>query len=147
MNRPKFIVITIKSLEDIVKKIFSVYDEIQLAYLYGSYAKGNQSIYSDIDVGIVLNRDFKEPPLYFAKLSSQIEKSFNYKINIDLKILNDSTPRFLFKLIKEGKVLYVKSRTFMHEFELRVIFKYQEIKPMLDANDKLLIMGVVSDGD
>jgi len=145
MKRPKYQVLVIKDLKRVIRDLFKNHEEIQLAYLYGSYAKGFQTEFSDIDIGIILKEDFKEPPLYFAELSSDIEKHFNYKINVDLRILNNATPRFLFQVIKNNKVLFVKNRTFMHEFELKVLFMYQEIKPMLDMYDKISIMEGLND--
>ena len=147
MKRPKYQVIIIEELERVVLDLFKNYEEIQLAYLYGSYAKGYQTEFSDIDIGIILINDFKEPPLYFVELSTNIERCFDFNINVDLRILNAATPRFLFQVIKNGKIIFVRNRTFMHEFEMKVLYMYQEIKPMLDMYDKISIMEVSNDDD
>jgi len=144
MKRPKYRIIQIEDLKRVIRDLFKNYEEIQLAYLYGSYAKGVQTEFSDIDIGVILKTDFKEPPLYYAELSLKIEKNFNYKINIDLRILNNATPRFLFQVIKNNKILFVKNKSFMHEFELKILYMYQEIKPMLDMYDKITIMEVLN---
>ena len=146
MKRSKFQILQIKDLKRVIRDLFINREEIQLAYLYGSYAKGIQTEYSDIDIGVILKEGFIEPPLYFADLSINIEKCFNYKINVDLRIINNATPRFLFHLIKNGKILFEKNRTFTHEFELKVLSMYQEIKPMLDMYDKISIREVLEDG-
>ena len=144
MKRPKYRIIQIEDLKRVVRDLFKNYEEIQLAYLYGSYAKGVQTEFSDIDIGVILKSGFKEPPLYFAELSLNVEKCFNYKINVDLRILNNATPRFLFQVIKNSKILFIKNKKFMHEFELKVLYTYQEIKPMLDMYDKISIMEVLN---
>ena len=146
MKRPKYKVIQVEELVRVVKEICKNHKEIQLAYLYGSYARGNQTEFSDLDIGVVLERKFKEKPLYFASIASQIEKEFNYLINIDLRVLNYATPRFLFQVIKNCKVLYARNETFMHEFELIVLYQYQDIKPMLDMYDRMNITEVLDDG-
>ncbi len=146
MNKPKYQIIQIEDLRRIARDLFINHEEIQLAYLYGSYAKGIQTEYSDIDIGVILKEGFKESPLYFADLSLNIEKCFNYKINVDLRIINNATPRFLFHVIKNGKILFEKNSTFTHEFELKVLSMYQEIKPMLDMYDKISIMEVLDNG-
>lgn len=147
MKRPKYQLIQIKDLKRVIRDLFKNYEEIQLAYLYGSYAKGVQTEFSDIDIGVILKTDFKETPLYFAELSLNIEKCFNYKINVDLRILNNATPRFLFQVIKNSKILFVKNKIFMYEFELKVLYMYQEIKPMLDMYDKISILKVLNNED
>jgi hypothetical protein len=145
MKRPKYVIIQIEDLKRVVKDLFKNRKEIQLAYLYGSYAKGTQTEFSDIDIGVVIKEKFEGDPLYFAELSSEIEKKFNYKINVDLRILNNTTPRFLFQVLNNSIVLFVRNRRYMYEFELKVLSMYQEIKPMLDMYDKIYIREVLKD--
>lgn len=145
MKRPKYKMIQIEDLKKILISVFKNYEEIHIAYLYGSYSQGTQTEYSDIDIGIVINNTFKEPPLYFAKLSSKIEEKFNYQVNVDLRILNKTTPRFLFHIIDEGIPLFIRDYTFFHEFELKTMSMYQEIKPMLDMYDNMYISEVLND--
>ncbi len=145
MKRPKYQIINIDDLVRIVQNIVKNYEEIQLVYLYGSYAAGLETEYSDIDIGVVLDKNFKEFPLYFAELSSKIEKCFDFKINIDLRILNECAPRFLFKVIKKGRCIYSKSRTILSEFEIKVLYEYQDIKPMLDMYDNIIVKKVLGD--
>ena len=145
MKRPKYKIIQIEDLKKVVGDLFKNYEEIQIAYIYGSYAKGNPTIFSDIDIGIITNEKFKESSLYFADLSSNIEKQFNYKIKVDLRILNNAKPRFMFQVLNNSILLFFRNRSFMHEFELKVMSMYQEIKPMLDMYDKIYIMEALTD--
>lgn len=145
MKRAKYQIIQLEDLKRVIRDLFTKYEEIKLAYLYGSYAKGYQTEYSDIDIGVILDENFKEPALYFAELSSNIEKKFDYKINVDIRLLNNATPRFLFQVIKNSEILYIKNKSFMYEFEMKVLYMYQEIKPMLDMYDKISIMKVLND--
>lgn len=144
MKRPIYKIISIQELKQVTNDIFTQHDEIQLAYLYGSYARGVQTEFSDIDIGVLLKEDFKEPPLYFAELSLKIEKYFKHEINVDLRFINRGTPRFLFGLIMNSKILFVRNKTLMYEFELKVIYKYQDIKPMLDIYDRISILEVLT---
>lgn len=144
MKRPTYKIISIQELKQVANEIFPQYDEIQIAYLYGSYARGVQTEFSDIDIGVLLKIDFKEPPLYFAELSLELEKYFKHKTNVDLRIINNGTPRFLFGLIMNSKILFVRDITLMHEYELKIISKYQDIKPMLDKYDRISIMEVLA---
>ena len=144
MKRPTYKIISIQELKQVANKVFPHYDEIQLAYLYGSYAKGVQTEFSDVDVGVLLKEDFKEPPLYFAELSLELEKYFKHEINVDLRIINNGTPRYLFGLIMNSKILFVRDKTLMHEFELKIMYNYQDIKPMLDKYDRISILKVLA---
>jgi predicted nucleotidyltransferase len=145
MKRPKYRIIQIEDLKNFIGDLLKNYEEIQIVYLYGSYAKGNQIEFSDIDIGIITKENFQESPLYFPELSSAIEKKFNYKINVDLRRLNNAKPRFLFQVLNNSIILFVKNRRFLHEFELKVLSMYQENKPMLEMYDKIYIMEVLND--
>ena len=145
MKRPTHNIIPIEELKSVISDLFKQYDEIQMAYLYGSYATDFKNKFSDIDIGIVLESNFNESPLYFARLSSKIEESYHYSIEIDLRILNYCSPRFLFQVIKNAKILYVKDKNFKDEYELKVINQYLDIKPMLDMFDNISIKKVLGD--
>jgi len=145
MKRPKHKIIQTDELKTVVNTLFIQFNEIQIAYLYGSYAIELQNKFSDIDIGIVLEKDFKESPLYFARLSSKIEEIYSYKIDVDLRVINNSSPRFLFQVIKNAITLYVKDINFKDEYELKVINQYLDIKPMLDEFDRISIKEVLGD--
>ena len=145
MKRPKYRVISIRELKRVVNEVLKQYDEIQIAYLYGSYAQNYQTEFSDVDIGVVLKKEFIPRPLFFAELASKIEKEFNYSINIDLRIINNATPRFKFQIIKNGIILYSKEETFKDEYVIEIINQYLDIKPMLDMFDNIYIREVLGD--
>ncbi|MBA7679108.1 hypothetical protein ES703_87391 [subsurface metagenome] len=145
MERERHRIISITELEKIINSVFNNRDEVLLCYLYGSYVSGNRSEFSDIDLGILLDRTYKKHYLYQVDLSLEIEKEFGNKIEIDLYILNDATPRFLYNIIKCGRIIHSKDETIQHEFEIRVLYDYLEIKPLLDMYDKMTVMDVLKD--
>ncbi len=145
MKRPKYQIIEIAELEKAIKDICKNHEDIQLVYLYGSYVKNYQTEFSDIDIGVFLDRKFEGRPLYFAQLNSEINQKFNYKINTDIRILNNATPRFLFQVINRGKILYYKDKNFKDEFEIKIITEYLDIKPLLNHFDNQYLMEVLKD--
>lgn len=145
MGREKHKIVSIAELERTINNVFSNRDEVLLCYLYGSYIFGNRSEFSDIDIGILLDKTFKKPYLYQVDLSLEIEKEFGNKIEIDLCILNDATPRFLYNIIKNGRIIHSKDEMLQYEFEIKILYDYLEIKPLLDMYDKMTIMEVFKD--
>lgn len=140
MERVKYKIISIDELERAITNISKNHDEILLCYLYGSYVSGNKTEFSDIDIGILLDNAFKKHYLYQVELSLEIEKEFDNKIEIDLCILNEATPRFLYNVIKSGHNIYSKEKKIQYEYEIRILYYYLDIKPMLDMYDKITIM-------
>ncbi len=145
IERERHNIISITELERIINIVFNNRDEILLCYLYGSYVSGNRSEFSDIDLGVLLDNTFKKNYLYIVDLSMEIEKEFENKIKVDLNILNDATPRFLYNIIKSGNIIHSKDEMLQHEYEIRILYDYLEIKPILDMYDKMTIMEVLKD--
>ncbi|MHA1275043.1 MAG: nucleotidyltransferase domain-containing protein [Promethearchaeota archaeon] len=104
MVRPKYSIIKLELLKEISNKIFSKKKEIQLAYLYGSQARQTHSEFSDIDIGIVLNKDFHVPLFYIEEIDNLFEEKLKKPINLDLRLLNNATPRFLYNVLKDAIV-------------------------------------------
>ncbi|KKM60460.1 hypothetical protein LCGC14_1541650, partial [marine sediment metagenome] len=48
-------------------------------------------------------------------------------------------------VIKNGHNIHSKDDTTLHEFEIKVLYDYLEIKPLLDMYDKMTIMDVLKD--
>ena len=140
MDRVKHEIISLDELERTINNIFKKHNEILLCYLYGSYISDRKTRYSDIDIGIFLDKAFKKSYLYQVELSLEIEKEFNNKVEIDLSILNEATPRFLYNVIKSGRNIYKKEEKIQHEFEIRILYSYLDVKPMLDMHDKITVM-------
>ncbi len=145
MKREKFQIIPTDELERVINKVLNNQNEVLLCYLFGSYVLGNKTEFSDIDLGILLDRAFKKPYLYQVNLSLEIEKEFGNKIEIDLSILNNATPRFLYNIIKNGYAIHSKNKTIQQEFEIKVSYEYLDIKPILDMYDKITVMDVLKD--
>ncbi len=143
--RKEFKIVPERKLKRIIDKVLSNRSEVILCYLFGSYVLGNKNKFSDIDLGILLDREFKRPHLYQVDLSLEIEKEFNNKIEVDLSILNDATPRFLYNVLKNGYVIHSKSDKVQHEYEIRILYEYLDIKPILDMHDNITIMDVFED--
>jgi len=45
------------------------HDEILVGYLYGSFAKGEHDERSDVDIGLLLVKDYRPDPLYESRIS------------------------------------------------------------------------------
>ena len=145
IEREKHEIISLAELERTINKVFNNHNEVLLCYLYGSYLFGNKTEFSDIDLGILLERNYKRHYLFQVDLSLEIEKLYNSKIEIDLCVLNDATPRFLYNVLKNGYIIHSKNETNQHEFEIKVLYEYLEIKPLLDMYDKITVMDVLED--
>ncbi|MEM2144630.1 MAG: nucleotidyltransferase domain-containing protein [Candidatus Jordarchaeaceae archaeon] len=124
-------------ISTIVKEVLTPHKEVIVAYLYGSMVKGYASEKSDIDIGLVLKRKFEPDALYPAKLAEEIEKRLSGNREIDLRILNNQSPRFVYQVIKEGRVVFCRDEEERVAFETSVTKEYLDFKPFYEEYDRI----------
>ncbi len=114
-----------------LRKIFSKFSQIKLAYLFGSRATGNYGPMSDYDFAFYLE---EKDPMKRFNISIDIDTALSrfFKTNdIDIVILNDSEmPDLKFNIINEGKLIYKKE-------PYKVIVEPKIISEYLDFNQQL----------
>lgn len=124
-------------IKNILIKYFSTQKYIQIAILYGSFARGTETTTSDIDIAIGGSEKF--PPKILANLNLELSKLLNREIDIvDLNNINGTIlTQILTKstmLKKENKILYAELIRKMIYFEedmapnLRYILDYRREK-------------------
>ena len=71
---------SVRFIKYIVRQVFPVkYPEIKCAYLYGSYARGEATGKSDIDILLVID---KPMGMKYFGIAGELEKEFNKKVDI-----------------------------------------------------------------
>lgn len=114
----------------LLKRFLEEEKEVIFAYLYGSYARGKTHPFSDVDIAVYLREnDFKTYMRLLAKLP-EIGKE------IDLRVLNDASPLFKYKVIKEGKLLVNKDDGLLKKFIYETLIEALEIKDIIEEMRK-----------
>ena len=103
-------------------KAFEEDPRIQVAYLYGSRSKGNQTTLSDIDIAVLLSELPENMLDYHLDLMDRISKVMGD--DVDLVILNTAPPLLRYQVIKHGTVLYSREEKTRVEFEAKATGEY-----------------------
>ncbi|MFQ6003227.1 MAG: nucleotidyltransferase domain-containing protein [Candidatus Zixiibacteriota bacterium] len=112
---------------------------IDLAYLFGSYATGKITPLSDVDVAVLLD-DRIDPKVYFdMQLDLSDQLSSYLKKEVEVVILNRADPRLTYQVIKYGEVVFEKGLNFKANFERKALNIYFDLKPMFDFYEKKLL--------
>lgn len=118
------------AMENLLSEKLKSVENIEFAYLFGSYARGQQRESSDVDIAIF----FKQNTLD-ARLELCYELSRFFKKEVDILVLNDVKNLFLLEAVfKEGKLL--KDSPLRVDFELSKehdILDYKELKRVINA--------------
>lgn len=111
-------------------------------YLFGSYAEGKQTSVSDIDLAVLLDRDFPQSG-YFAKKLELLSliTSLLKTDEVDLVILNQAPPVLSYRILSKGRLLFEKEtgKGQRVSFQVRTYDRYFDFKPI----EKVLHEGLV----
>ncbi len=120
------------------RKIKETKIPVEIVYLYGSYAKGKPSDKSDIDIAILYDEVFysREPlrAITYAELIAlEIEKNIHKLVakvtgEVDIKILNRSSPFFSYVVSSTGIPVYFKSKKVLYSYYCKSIGMYLDFK-------------------
>ncbi|MFB0561222.1 MAG: nucleotidyltransferase domain-containing protein [Candidatus Lokiarchaeia archaeon] len=120
-----------------IKEVLEAHKEVILAYIYGSTVKGYAVEGSDIDLGLVLRRQFEPDAFYPVRIAREIEKRLGMKQELDVRILNDQSLRFVYQVLKEGKVVFCRDDEERVAFETIIAKRYLDFKPLYEEYDRI----------
>jgi len=128
------------------KKILSGYAEIELAYLFGSAARGGLQRESDIDIGILLQRDFDAESAFSLRLElmNQLQKIFERATEV--VILNKAPLLLQYEAIKYHKPIYVKDERVRLSYESKVRRMYFDFRLILKRHSKNFLERLLKGG-
>ena len=106
-----------KEIDKIIEPFKRNKDVISI-YLFGSYARGREKPFSDIDICVVADREANRDEI----LSHSSKK-------IDISIFHDLPLSMRFRVIKEGKLLFSRDGLKLHRTIVATIKSYLDFKP------------------
>ncbi|KYH33997.1 nucleotidyltransferase domain protein [Clostridium tepidiprofundi DSM 19306] len=109
---------------DYLAKLVQEYN-IKLMYIFGSYAKGNNTAKSDLDIAVLLGENYN--PMCKLELIGELTSIFK-RDDIDLVILNNANSVLKHQVIKYGKLIYMENEDIKVNFEVRVLKEYMDME-------------------
>lgn len=104
---------------------------VELAYLFGSVAKGRKAMPNDIDIAVRLRRLPADPMKRLAqrvRLATQLKKVTGR--TVDLALLNTASPVLYQQVFKYG-ILLTESRRGLHrQTVIRKLSEYFDLQPL-----------------
>jgi predicted nucleotidyltransferase len=121
----------VKPISEFLKKI----EIIQFAIIFGSTATEKTTNLSDIDIGIFTKKEI--PLLKLGRMIASLEKITQKKV--DLIVLNElykNKPNFVYQIVSNSKLLFLKVPDVYIEFKKKVFLYYLDAKPLIDMVNK-----------
>jgi len=82
-------------------------EKIELAFIYGSFAKGEENISSDIDLLLVGNITSKEASMLLSPAKNSLRREINFIVYDEKELLKKKESHFLKQVLKEPKIFLV----------------------------------------
>lgn len=121
-------------IKNILNKYFQKHTEVEVAYIFGSFARGKINPLSDIDIAIIIDREQINEKAYrygykagiLADLIKLLKKN-----DIDLVILNEANALLKHRVLYFGKLIFVKNEKKRIAFQTDTIDKYNDFKQLM----------------
>ena len=101
--------------------------DVEWAWLHGSFL-GDASFH-DIDVGVQLAADVDARSERALDLALRLDREAHFPI--DVQVLNDASPSFLFHVFREGQLLLSRNDTGLANRMERTVREYLDTAPLL----------------
>ena len=107
-----------------VRERLSEREDIQLAFIFGSYVSGHISGESDLDIAVL----FKQIPdiTVINRIRDDISEAF--KRDVDIVVLNESSPIIRMQALKNGVIAVKTNRSIYNAFFVKTIKEYDDLK-------------------
>jgi predicted nucleotidyltransferase len=107
----KRIILKTTGLGDVLRTEFAKMGRVETAFIYGSYARGEETAGSDIDLLIIGNIDPAKATPIFERLEKQLSREINYTIFTPQEFRERKAKRdpFITEILKQKRIPMVGS--------------------------------------
>jgi predicted nucleotidyltransferase len=120
------------SVVDRLGQVLAASDEVRLAYLFGSRARGGARRDSDYDIGVLFDaaaaggdQGAGDQGAVVRRLAGRLGRVVSSTL-LDLVVLNDAPPLLSHRVLRDGVVLFQRSPEERVRFAIRTIREYQD---------------------
>lgn len=113
------------TLEEKIKELLGQERHVELAYLFGSAARGGIGKLSDVDVAVYLDESLSSKERFKLQLRLIGELASALKTNkVDLIVMNEASLPLQFEIIKSNRPILTRPEFDRVEFEHAIMSRY-----------------------
>ncbi|MGD9092707.1 MAG: nucleotidyltransferase domain-containing protein [Anaerolineales bacterium] len=120
--------------------------EIVLAFLFGSVARREENKMSDVDIAILLQPGIEQETQLELQIKFLTELDQIIRQEVQVVLLNDTTPIFAYQVIRDGLLLYERNQAEKVDFAVLAMKRYFDVKPMLAFFNQALTQRIKEEG-
>ena len=123
----------------IAPRIFTSHP-VLFAYLYGSYATGSVHPFSDLDIGVYVEKTSYRKNLELELLLSlEIDEKLGRRIESEVRVINRLPLVIKGQIVTEGTLIYSKDEILRADFETFVRSAYFDFLPFLRMHQRVYL--------
>lgn len=116
--------ISIEDMTSTINKYLLMCDDVAFAFLFGSFIRGEATIFSDVDIAIYFTglADFHRINRLREDLTGLLG------METDIVVLNTASPIIRMQVLKKGTLLIKKEPRAYHKFFMNTVTAYDDLK-------------------
>jgi len=122
---------------DRLENTVSGHEEISVAYLFGSAARDEATVGSDIDVAILVAKELPDPLRHRAELVEELTRACG--VSVDVVLLGEAPPELASRVVREGELLLSRDESARVRFETEALRRYFDTARMRRELDRALL--------
>jgi predicted nucleotidyltransferase len=122
-------------------------EPVDVAYLFGSVARGDTGPLSDVDVALLLRTGVSREAAFKLRLRmmTALGRAFDAD-EIDVIVLNDAPLLLQHRVLRDGKVLFCRDELRRVRYEARAISKYLDFQHLERIYNRALLARLARGG-
>lgn len=126
--------------QDALERYFAALDDVVAVYLFGSHAREQAGPLSDVDVAVLLAGTPDDDRCFDRRLEIIGGLMDILHVNdVDVAIVNQSPIALRYRVLRDGVLLYCRSRQACIEFAARTVSEYLDFKPIIERHERAIL--------
>lgn len=116
-----------------ITALLDEHTELVAAYLFGSEARGEAQVGSDIDLAVLFADDGPEDP--YAAMGLRIAARLSARLgrDVDVVVVSSAPPALVHRVLRDGQLLVDRSPKTRLQFEVDSRNRYFDLQPIVRA--------------
>ncbi|GIV79737.1 MAG: hypothetical protein KatS3mg050_4131 [Litorilinea sp.] len=123
-----------------IQDYFAEQLDVELAYLFGSYARNDAGPLSDVDVAVLLPRHLDRKNRFRMRLDIGFDLiRLLGREEVDLVILNEAPLALQYHVLRDGRLLFCRDENIRIQFEAATVTRYLDFQPVLERHNQAIL--------
>lgn len=125
----------------------STVPEVVMGFLFGSYARGQSRLDSDVDCAVLLADDVPAESYFDLRLRVMdgLARSIG-RDDVDLVVLNEVPLALAYRVLRDGRLLFCRDHAAYVRYRVRTLNLYFDFAPLLERHQEMFLKRVSEEG-